>query len=84
MLTQAQKPMSKVEAVAISCVKSAFNLQSPVIITVTDVGRLSRMISKYRPYSQVLVISPNKRLATQANLNRSCNGLSRTLPFIRL
>ena len=51
MLTHAEKPMQKVEAVANSCVKSAFNLQSPVIISVTDIGRVSRMISKYKPYS---------------------------------
>ena len=51
MLTNAKKPMLKVEAVANSCVKSAFNLQSPVIISVTDIGRVSRMISKYKPYS---------------------------------
>lgn len=57
MLTSAEKPMSKVEAVANSTVKSAFNLQSPIIIAVTDIGRLSRMISKYKPYSQVIVIS---------------------------
>lgn len=57
MLTTAKKPMLKVEAVANSCVKSAFNLQSPIIISVTDIGRVSRMISKYKPYSQVVVIS---------------------------
>ena len=43
--------------------KSAFNLQSPIIISVTDIGRVSRMISKYKPYSQVVVISTSQRLA---------------------
>ena len=75
MLTTAKKPMLKVEAVANSCVKSAFNLQSPVIISVTDIGRLSRMISKYKPYSQVIVISTSPRLANQACISRSLNGL---------
>ena len=74
-LTNAEKPMQKVEAVANSCVKSAFNLQSPVIICVTDIGRVSRMISKYKPYSQVIVMSSNKRIANQCCLSRSCNGL---------
>ncbi len=63
MLTSAEKPMQKVEVVATSCVKSAFSLQSPIIITVTDIGRLARMICKYKPYSQVIVISKNSRLA---------------------
>ena len=75
MLTTAKKPMLKVEAVANSCVKSAFNLQSPIIISVTDIGRVSRMISKYKPYSQVVVISTSHRLANQACLSRSLNGL---------
>jgi len=75
MLTTAKKPMLKVEAVANSCVKSAFNLQSPVIISVTDIGRVSRMISKYKPYSQVIVISTSERLANQQGLSRSLNGL---------
>lgn len=75
MLTTAKKPMLKVEAVANSCVKSAFNLQSPVIISVTDIGRVSRMISKYKPYSQVIVISKSERLANQSCLSRSLNGL---------
>ena len=75
MLTTAKKPMLKVEAVANSCVKSAFNLQSPVIISVTDIGRVSRMISKYKPYSQVIVISTSERLANQSCLSRSLNGL---------
>lgn len=75
MLTYAEKPMQKVEAVANSCVKSAFNLQSPAILCVTDIGRVSRMISKYKPYSQVIVMSQNRKLANQVCLSRSCNGL---------
>ena len=63
MLTNAEKPMLNVEAVANSCVKSSFNLQSPFIIAVTDVGRLARMLSKYKPFSQVIVLSKNRRLA---------------------
>ncbi len=33
------------------------------------------MISKYKPYSQVIVISTSPRLANQACLSRSLNGL---------
>jgi len=51
MLQNAQKPMTKSEAVANSVVRSAFNLHSPVILAQTDIGRLTRNISKYRPFS---------------------------------
>ena len=43
--------MTNTEAIANSIVKSAFNLKCPVIICETDLGRLPRYISKYRPYS---------------------------------
>jgi len=33
------------------------------------------MISKYKPYSQVIVISTSERLANQQGLSRSLNGL---------
>ena len=75
MLQNAKKPISKCEAIANSSVKSAFNLQSPVILAETDIGRLTRMISKYRPFSQVVVICRNERLANSCCLARSCNGL---------
>lgn len=75
MLQNAKNPMTKGEAVANSVVKSAFNLLSPVILVETDQCRLSRMISKYRPFSQVIVLCRNPRLANTCCLHRSCNGL---------
>ena len=49
--------MTNTEAIANSIVKSAFNLKCPVIICETDLGRLPRYISKYRPYSQLIVVA---------------------------
>ena len=67
--------MTKSEAVANSVVRSAFNLHSPVILAQTDIGRLTRNISKYRPFSQVIVICNSMRTANACILGRSCNGM---------
>ena len=67
--------MSKCEAVANSTVRSAFNLHAPVIIAQTDIGRLSRYISKYRPFSQVIVICASERTANASIMHRSCNAI---------
>ena len=67
--------MTKSEAVANSVVRSAFNLHSPVILAQTDIGRLTRNISKYRPFSQVIVICNSARTANACVLSRSCNGM---------
>ena len=75
MLQNSQKPMTKSEAVANSVVRSAFNLHSPVILAQTDIGRLTRNISKYRPFSQVIVICNSMRTANACILGRSCNGM---------
>ena len=75
MLQNSEKPMTKSEAVANSVVRSAFNLHSPVILAQTDIGRLSRNVSKYRPFSQVIVICNSSRTANACVLARSCNGI---------
>ena len=67
--------MTKSEAVANSVVRSAFNLHSPVILAQTDIGRLTRNISKYRPFSQIIVICNSSRTANACILQRSCNGM---------
>ena len=67
--------MPTYEAIASTAIKSAFHLQSPVIIGVTDSHLLTRYMSKYKPYSQMIVVVGNKKLANQASLSRSVNGL---------
>ena len=49
-------------------------MSASVIICLTDIGKLSRLIAKYRPYSQVIVLT-GKELANQCQISRSCNGL---------
>ena len=63
MLSHSEKPMQKVEAIANSLVKLSFNLQAPLIISLTDIGRIIRMISKYRPLAHLLVLTKSKKMA---------------------
>ena len=75
MIQNAAKPMTKSEAVANSVVRSAFNLHSPVILAHTDMGRIVRMICKYRPFSQIIMICDKERTANAMLLGRSCNSI---------
>jgi pyruvate kinase len=63
------------EAVANSAIKSAFNLRCPVILGITDINLVTRYMSKYKPYSQMIVIQENPKLSNQVCLSRSMNGL---------
>ena len=65
MINQAIQPMKLYESFANSAIKSAFNLKSPVIIGVTDINKLTRYMSKYKPYSQMIVAATNPKLSNQ-------------------
>ena len=63
MLINAKKPMIKSEAIANIIVKSQYNMHSPLILCETDIGRLPRYLSKYRPIGFLVVICTSQRLA---------------------
>ena len=67
--------MKTYEAVANSAIKSAFNLQSPLIIGLTDINLVTRYMSKYKPFSQMVVAASCPKLANQVCISRSMNGL---------
>lgn len=48
ILYKAVKPMKIVEAVASSTVKTSFNLQTPIIVCVTEKGTAAKCVAKYR------------------------------------
>ena len=48
ILYKTKKPMLIVEAVASSTVKTSFNLQTPVIVCLTEKGHAARCVAKYR------------------------------------
>ena len=63
MLVNAKKPMIKSEAIANIVVKSQYNMHSPIILCETDIGRLPRYLSKYRPIGHLLIVCTSQRLA---------------------
>jgi pyruvate kinase len=70
--TQAQeKTVSVPESVASSAVKSAWDLNAPVLICLSDSGNTLRFVSKYRPHSTILCITSCPRTARQVLLSRS-------------
>ena len=75
MINQTHYPAKTYEAIASTAIKTAFHLQSPVIIGVTDRHLLTRYMSKFKPYSQMIVAVTNPKLANQTCLSRSVNGI---------
>jgi len=59
------------ESIASSAVKSAWDLNSPLIICLSDSGNTVRFVSKYRPHSTILCITSCARTARQVLLSRS-------------
>eukprot|EP01127_Copromyxa_protea_P005998 TRINITY_DN15803_c0_g1_i1.p1 TRINITY_DN15803_c0_g1~~TRINITY_DN15803_c0_g1_i1.p1 ORF type:complete len:503 (-),score=126.33 TRINITY_DN15803_c0_g1_i1:86-1594(-) len=59
------------ESVASSAVKSAWDLNGPLIIVLSDSGNTVRFVSKYRPHSIILCITSCARTARQVLLSRS-------------
>lgn len=47
-LLKAKKPMSDYEALSSSSVKTSFNINSSLIVCLSDIGLLSMSISKYK------------------------------------
>jgi len=70
ILHRTKKPMKIVEAVASSTVKTSFNLQSPVIVCVTEKGIAGKCVSKYRPYCPVLTITSKVHIAKSLGIVR--------------
>lgn len=58
------------ESVASSAVKSAWDLNAPLIICLSDSGNTVRFVSKYRPHSTILCITSCARTAKQVLLSR--------------
>jgi len=63
--------ISVTESIASSAVKSAWDLNSPVIICLSDSGATVRWVSKYRPHTPILCITSTSRTSRQVLLSRS-------------
>eukprot|EP01125_Pyxidicula_operculata_P021793 TRINITY_DN8646_c0_g1_i1.p1 TRINITY_DN8646_c0_g1~~TRINITY_DN8646_c0_g1_i1.p1 ORF type:complete len:516 (-),score=148.10 TRINITY_DN8646_c0_g1_i1:207-1754(-) len=63
------------ETIASSAVKSSWDLNSSLIIVLSDSGRTVRFVSKYRPHTPILCITSTKKTARQILLSRSAFAL---------
>lgn len=70
ILYKAKKPMPTYEATASSSIKTSFNIQSNVVLCLTDIGLLGKLCAKYRPYTPVLCITTDKNVALELSLYR--------------
>jgi pyruvate kinase len=58
------------ESITSSAVKTAWDLNSSLVIALTESGQTARLISKYRPHSPILCVTPHPQVARQALLMR--------------
>eukprot|EP01129_Flabellula_baltica_P000493 TRINITY_DN10498_c0_g1_i1.p1 TRINITY_DN10498_c0_g1~~TRINITY_DN10498_c0_g1_i1.p1 ORF type:complete len:522 (+),score=153.06 TRINITY_DN10498_c0_g1_i1:76-1641(+) len=59
------------ESIASSCVKTAWDLNAGVILSVSSSGSTARAVSKYRPHIPIICITNDPRTARRCLLTRS-------------
>jgi pyruvate kinase len=67
-------PVGTAEAVASAACSAVLDLKLPLIIVLTDSGKLARLVSKYRPRVKILACSVNGTVVRQMNYMRGCIG----------
>jgi pyruvate kinase len=65
--TKVQQP-NLVTAIGVSVAHTALNLNSKAIVAATESGHTARMISKYRPQSDIVAVTPYGYVARQLEL----------------
>jgi len=68
-----EPPISPVESIASSAVKTSFDIQAKLILVMTESGKTARLVSKYRPEAQILVLTQSPKTAAQVPLSRGCH-----------
>ncbi len=71
LVAKTKKPFDSLEAVSSSAVSTAFNMKAPVMIALTERGRGTRYLAKYKPYATVLALCQHPKVACQCGLLRS-------------
>ncbi|MFZ2621038.1 MAG: pyruvate kinase [Minisyncoccia bacterium] len=61
------------DSVTSSVVKTAHDIEAKVIVALTDSGFTARMISRHRPESLILALSPNDRTSRKLSLVFGCS-----------
>ncbi len=63
-----QQQTNLVTAIGVSVAHTALNLNCKAIVASTESGHTARMISKYRPKSDIIAVTPNDYVARQLQL----------------
>lgn len=63
-----QHMQSRTRAVAHATVQMAYELDAPAIITPTETGYTTKVVSKYRPKAAIVAYTPNEKALRQLNL----------------
>jgi len=71
MMHHTKRPLSRPEAITSSAVKAATDLDSPMIVCLTESGSSARYISKYKPSMPVLTLTPVEQTARQCMVSRA-------------
>ncbi|KAI8093403.1 pyruvate kinase [Halteromyces radiatus] len=69
-------PTQTTETIACAAVSAAHEQDAGAIVVLTTSGNSARLISKYRPYAPIIVVTRNPMAARQVHLYRGC------FPFI--
>jgi pyruvate kinase len=62
--------LSVTETITSSAVKTAYDLESSIILCLTESGTTARMVSKYRPKCPIICVTSNESTARQLLIHR--------------
>jgi len=63
-------PTTITDSITSSAVKTSWDLNSAMIVAITETGQTARLISKYRPHCPIVVVTPHPHVARQSLLGR--------------
>lgn len=69
-LQSAKGEMTVTETIASSAVKASLDLNTPILISLTETGTTARLVSKYRPAATIITVTSSINTARCAMLSR--------------
>ena len=64
-----------VDTMSLSAVRIANNIRARLIVTLTDSGLTTRMVSRFRPHHDIIAVTPHQRVARQLSLTFGCKAV---------
>jgi len=71
MVQLTKRPINRAEAITSSAVKASLDLDVGAIIVLTETGSSARFVSKYKPKSPIIMLTPSEQNARQALIYRN-------------